>query len=143
MLVLTRKLQEQIKVGENITITILRVSGKSVRVGIEAPREVRVVRAELPERSTKATTSRTSSQRSAVRRAPLADRLAARGTMLPGHDSPADVSPPARADRPRASAASQPAGHLRGTTPAASLSTLNPTSERLGSAFLRVIDSIR
>jgi len=48
MLVLTRKLKEQIRVGNEITITILRVSGKSVRVGIEAPREVRVVRAELP-----------------------------------------------------------------------------------------------
>jgi len=49
MLVLTRKLKEQIRVGNDITITILRVSGKSVRVGIEAPREVRVIRAELPE----------------------------------------------------------------------------------------------
>lgn len=48
MLVLTRKLKEQIRVGNEITITILRVSGKSVRVGIEAPREIRVVRAELP-----------------------------------------------------------------------------------------------
>jgi carbon storage regulator CsrA len=48
MLVLTRKLQQQIKIGEQVTITILRVKGQTVRVGIEAPRDVRVVRGELP-----------------------------------------------------------------------------------------------
>ena len=48
MLVLTRKLQERIKIGENVTITVLRVKGNAVRIGIEAPRHVRVVRAELP-----------------------------------------------------------------------------------------------
>ena len=48
MLVLTRKLQQQIKIGEQITVTILRVKGNTVRVGVEAPREVRVVCGELP-----------------------------------------------------------------------------------------------
>ena len=48
MLVLTRKLQERIKIGENVTITVLRVKGNAVRIGIEAPRDVRVIRAELP-----------------------------------------------------------------------------------------------
>ncbi len=48
MLVLTRKLQERIRIGDNVTITVLRVKGNAVRIGIEAPREVRVVRAELP-----------------------------------------------------------------------------------------------
>ena len=48
MLVLTRKLQQQIKIGDQITVTILRVKGHTVRVGIEAPRDVRVVRGELP-----------------------------------------------------------------------------------------------
>ena len=48
MLVLTRKSQQQIRVGGEITITGLSVKGKSVRIGIEAPREVRVVRGELP-----------------------------------------------------------------------------------------------
>ena len=47
MLVLTRKLQEKIRVGDEITITILRVKGNSVRIGVEAPRDVRVVRGEL------------------------------------------------------------------------------------------------
>lgn len=48
MLVLTRKLQEKIQIGADITITVLRVKGNQVRVGIEAPKDVRVVRAELP-----------------------------------------------------------------------------------------------
>jgi carbon storage regulator len=48
MLVLTRKLQQQIKIGEHVTVTILRVKGQTVRVGIEAPRDVRVIRGELP-----------------------------------------------------------------------------------------------
>ena len=48
MLVLTRKLEEQIRIGKDITISILRVKGNTVRVGIEAPREIRVVRGELP-----------------------------------------------------------------------------------------------
>jgi carbon storage regulator CsrA len=48
MLVLTRKLQQQIKIGEQITVTILRVKGNTVRVGVQAPRDVRVVRGELP-----------------------------------------------------------------------------------------------
>lgn len=48
MLVLSRKQQEQIKIGDQITVTIVRVKGNTVRVGIEAPRDVRVIRAELP-----------------------------------------------------------------------------------------------
>jgi len=56
MLVLTRKVQQQIKVGDNITITIIRVKGQSVRVGIEAPRDVKVMRAELSAGEPKVTT---------------------------------------------------------------------------------------
>ncbi len=48
MLVLTRKLDEQIHIGKDVTITIVRVRGGAVRIGIEAPREVQVRRAELP-----------------------------------------------------------------------------------------------
>jgi carbon storage regulator CsrA len=49
MLVLTRKTNQQIQIGENVVITILHVKGQSVRVGIEAPRQVRVVRSEIAE----------------------------------------------------------------------------------------------
>ena len=48
MLVLTRKLQQQIKIGDSITVTVLRVKGSTVRIGVQAPRDVRVVRGELP-----------------------------------------------------------------------------------------------
>jgi carbon storage regulator CsrA len=47
MLVLTRKTNQQIQIGENVVITILHVRGQSVRVGIEAPRQLRVVRSEI------------------------------------------------------------------------------------------------
>ncbi|MFO0913750.1 MAG: carbon storage regulator [Pirellulales bacterium] len=48
MLVLTRKAQESIRIGNDITITVVRLEGKTVRLGVEAPRSVRVLRAELP-----------------------------------------------------------------------------------------------
>ena len=50
MLVLTRKANEEILIGDNIKITLVRIKGGSVRVGIEAPRDVRIVRGELKKR---------------------------------------------------------------------------------------------
>jgi carbon storage regulator CsrA len=50
MLVLTRKVKEQIQIGENIVVTILQVRGQTVRIGIEAPKSVRVMRAEIADR---------------------------------------------------------------------------------------------
>ena len=47
MLVLTRKRSEKIRIGDDVTITILRINANHVRIGIEAPPEVRVVRGEL------------------------------------------------------------------------------------------------
>jgi carbon storage regulator len=47
MLVLTRKLMEKLYIGENICVTVVRLEGGQVRLGIEAPLEVPVVRAEL------------------------------------------------------------------------------------------------
>ena len=47
MLVLTRKTEERIQIGDNITIKILRVRRHSVQIGIEAPGEVQVLRGEL------------------------------------------------------------------------------------------------
>ncbi len=52
MLVLSRKIGQQIRIGDQITLTIVKTQGQTVRVGIEAPREVRVIRAELPPRLT-------------------------------------------------------------------------------------------
>jgi len=50
MLILTRRPQETIRVGDDITITILGVEGNKVRVGIAAPRHVTVDREEVFER---------------------------------------------------------------------------------------------
>lgn len=47
MLVLTRKYQEKVRIGDGITITVLRTKGKAVRLGIEAPIDVPVIRGEL------------------------------------------------------------------------------------------------
>jgi len=54
MLVLTRKTNQSIKIGENIEITVLSVSGDKVRIGIEAPRDISVFRREVLENSEKA-----------------------------------------------------------------------------------------
>jgi carbon storage regulator len=47
MLVLTRKEAETICIGENIVIRVTRIGGTSVKIGIEAPDNVRVLRGEL------------------------------------------------------------------------------------------------
>ncbi|MBM3998251.1 MAG: carbon storage regulator [Planctomycetes bacterium] len=47
MLVLSRKDHQRIRIGDSITITVLRIQGNQVRIGIEAPRETRVLRGEL------------------------------------------------------------------------------------------------
>jgi len=48
MLVLTRKVNERIEIGDGIVLTLLRIKGQQARIGIEAPREMRIRRAELP-----------------------------------------------------------------------------------------------
>ena len=50
MLVLSRKLNEEIKIGNDITISVLRVRGDDVRIGITAPRELIVLRSEIVDR---------------------------------------------------------------------------------------------
>ena len=48
MLVLSRKSKQEIVIGDNVVITVLKIKGNTVRLGIEAPRDVHVVRGELP-----------------------------------------------------------------------------------------------
>lgn len=50
MLVLSRKVDEEILIGENVRIVLLRVQGNVAKIGIDAPKEVRVLRAELNQR---------------------------------------------------------------------------------------------
>ena len=47
MLVLSRKVGQRILIGDDISITIVRIAQGGVRIGIEAPRELSVVREEL------------------------------------------------------------------------------------------------
>lgn len=47
MLVLSRKVGERIWIGEDISITVVRITGGGVRLGIDAPSEMPVVREEL------------------------------------------------------------------------------------------------
>ena len=47
MLILSRKLDEKIKIGEDITITLIDIHGEQVKIGIEAPKSVKVFRQEI------------------------------------------------------------------------------------------------
>jgi len=47
MLILTRKLGESIRIGDNIKITVSDIKGKQIRIGIEAPEDVTVHREEV------------------------------------------------------------------------------------------------
>ena len=50
MLVLSRKQSQRIRLGDSITVTVVRVSGDKVRLGIDAPPDMLVLRDELDRR---------------------------------------------------------------------------------------------
>lgn len=50
MLILTRKPGENTFIGDDITVTVLSVNGKQVRLGVAAPRDVTVLREEVRDR---------------------------------------------------------------------------------------------
>ena len=47
MLVITRKAGDRVQIGDDITVTLLEITGSSVRIGIDAPAEVAVYRHEI------------------------------------------------------------------------------------------------
>jgi carbon storage regulator len=49
VLVVSRKVGQRIFIGDKITVTVVKVGNSGVRIGIEAPREMAVVREELAE----------------------------------------------------------------------------------------------
>ncbi len=53
MLVLSRKVSERIWIGDEISVTIVRINGNAVRVGINAPSHLTVIRDELKQRQKK------------------------------------------------------------------------------------------
>ena len=50
MLILTRRINESLMIGDNVTVTILGVKGNQVRIGVDAPRDVAVHRQELAQK---------------------------------------------------------------------------------------------
>lgn len=50
MLVLTRKVGEEILIGDRINVKVIEISGNKVKLGIEAPAEMRIYREEIIER---------------------------------------------------------------------------------------------
>lgn len=50
MLVLSRREGEQVKIGDGVTITVVRLGGDKVRIGIDAPSDVLILRGELEQR---------------------------------------------------------------------------------------------
>jgi carbon storage regulator len=47
MLILTRRIGESLNIGDEIEISIVKVKGNQIVLGIEAPREISVIRSEL------------------------------------------------------------------------------------------------
>ncbi len=51
MLVLTRKINESLLIGDEVVITVVDVRGDKVRLGIEAPKEISIARSEIAQRA--------------------------------------------------------------------------------------------
>lgn len=49
MLVLSRKLDQDIVINDNITVRVLQVKGNTIRLGVDAPRDIKIMRGELQE----------------------------------------------------------------------------------------------
>jgi carbon storage regulator len=47
MLILTRKLNESINIGDNVEVSVIEIKGDQVKLGISAPREIKVYRKEV------------------------------------------------------------------------------------------------
>jgi carbon storage regulator len=47
MLVLTRRIDESLTIGDSITVTVLAIEGDKVKLGIKAPREITILRQEI------------------------------------------------------------------------------------------------
>ena len=70
MLILSRRVGESVVIGDDVSITVLRVQGNQVRLGVNAPKSVAVQREELSER--------------------IKPEVAAAGGKLSGENTPAE-----------------------------------------------------
>jgi carbon storage regulator CsrA len=129
MLVLTRKTQQQIQIGDQITITVMRIKGQSVRIGIDAPKEVRVMRSELPDARQPAESPNDNG--------PTATGVAIKA-CLPIASPTAETSPAAKGESNPSDAApcSGPVTTMC-RTPGASRAPLMRRAQRLGPSSLR------
>ncbi|MCR2813997.1 carbon storage regulator CsrA [Microbacterium sp. zg.Y1090] len=84
MLVLTRRIGERVIIGDDIEVTVLDVKGDSVRIGIQAPRETRIQRAEI--------VAAVASENAAAAAA-TADPAALLGALARRRDPAAETSP--------------------------------------------------
>jgi carbon storage regulator len=50
MLIMTRNVKQSLKIGPDITVAVIGVNGKQVRIGIDAPKEIAVLREEVAKR---------------------------------------------------------------------------------------------
>jgi carbon storage regulator len=86
MLILSRKEGESVKVADDIEITVISVSGNRVRIGINAPRNVRILRAELDD-----TTAAKSNTDSAVQPLVGSDLLKKAAAFKKEHPTPTKI----------------------------------------------------
>ena len=54
MLILTRHIGEKVKIGDDVTLTVVDLRGKQVRIGIQAPRDIEIDREEIRKRKQRA-----------------------------------------------------------------------------------------
>jgi carbon storage regulator len=51
MLILTRRPTQTVTIGNDITVTVLEIRGRQVRIGVDAPRDIAVLREEIVEKA--------------------------------------------------------------------------------------------
>ena len=89
MLVLTRKIGESIRIGDDITITVLDTRGDGVRIGIDAPRGVKIQREEIIRAVTEANVAAANSEQGAEERLKAALGLVGSAPVVPVPVDPA------------------------------------------------------
>ena len=127
MLVLTRKPGEKILIGDDIVITVLDVRGDSIRIGVDAPRGVKIQRDEVLRAVIEAnlSASRSGSLSDEDAEAAEAHLKAALGLLRPLAATPQSGTPTSM-PTPGAPAAARPAAPVRPPVPRPPLPALPP-----------------